>query len=303
MTDNGQIVGSWVAIPTPMHPDGSLLWEGFPPLIDMHAAAGSTALLVSGSAGEVALLSLDERREIIRRTAGYARGKIRVFYGTTCATTAETVELTRYAEEHGADGVVINVPAYSLPTRTAILEFLVTVASSTGISVAIYNNPARVVRNIDPETIAALHREAPNFVADKEATSDVSQLIEVLDLTGRALPVLACDNPGYGLVTAAVSMGNGLANITGNLVPARMASLSRPLDAETDLPKWREEYLDLLPLMKACYWLPNPVVIKAGLELMGFTVGPPRKPLQELAGERRERLVTLLDRYSLTAGE
>lgn len=294
-----QIVGSWVAIPTPMRPDGSLFCDGFAPLIDMHAEAGTAALLISGSAGEVGMLSLDERREIIRRTSAYARGKIRVFYGTTCATTEQTVGLTRYAEEQNADGVVLTVPAYSLPTQTAILEFLVTVARSTGISVAVYNNPSRVGRNIAPETIAALHEEAPNFVADKEATADTSQLINVLALTHGELPVLACDNPGYSLFATAVGMGNGMANITGNLAPARMADLSRPLDGQTDLEKWREGFFDLLPLMEACYWLPNPVVTKAGLELMGFTMGPPRKPLQELTGRRHDELRALLDRYAL----
>jgi 4-hydroxy-tetrahydrodipicolinate synthase len=282
-----------------MNADGSLYCDGFHPLIDMHAEAGSAALLVGGSAGEVALLSLDERREIIRRITAYARGKIRVFYGATCATTADTLELTRHAEDQGADGVVLTVPAYSLPTQTAILDFLVTVAQSTGISVATYNNPSRAGRNINPETIAALHREAPNFVADKEATNDTSQIVNVLDLTGHALPVLACDNPAYSLFATAVGLGNGTANITGNFEPARMADISRPLDAQTDLAKWKDEYFHLLPLMKACYWLPNPVVIKAGLELMGFTVGAPRKPLQELSGERHRQLETLLRQHSL----
>lgn len=299
MTNADPIAGSWVAIPTPMNPDGSVYYEGFRPLIDLHAQAGTAALLIGGSAGEVALLNLDERREIIRRTAGYARGKIRAFYGTTCATTADTLDLTRYAEDQAADGVVLTVPAYSLPTQSAILDFLMTVARSTGISVATYNNPARVGRNIDPETIGALHREAGNFVADKEATHDTSQIIKVLDLTQHRLPVLACDNPGYSLFATAVSMGNGMANITGNLDPARMASLSRPLDGQTDLAKWREEFFDLLPLMKACYWLPNPVVIKAGLEMMGFPVGAPRGPLQELTGQRRRDLEALLRRHSL----
>lgn len=292
------IVGSWVAIPTPMHPDGSVNYDGFPPIIDRHAAAGTAALLITGSAGEVALLEMEERREIIRRTARYARGLIPVYYGVTCPTTRATIELARYAQDQQADGVVVTVPSYSLPTQTAIAEFLLTVARSVDIGVATYNNPSRVVRNIEPETIATLHREAPNYVAAKEATPDVSQIIRVLELTDRRLPVLACDNPGYSLFATAVAMGNGMANITGNLVPEAMARLSRPLTADTDLPAWRDEFFHLLPLMRACYWLPNPVVIKAALEMQGFAVGAPRPPLQPLTGRLRDELRELLAGYA-----
>lgn len=299
MTRTTSISGSWVALPTPMHDDGSIHYDEFGRLVDFHAANGTSAILITGSAGEVSMLDVEERKEIIRRTAAYARDKLPAFYGTTCPTTAATVDLTRHAEECGAAGVVLTVPAYSLPPQTAILDFLLTVAQATELAVAIYNNPMRVYRNIDPETIATFHREAPNFVADKEATKDASQISRVLELTERKLSVLACDNPGYGLVPTVVAMADGLANITGNLHPAEVAYLAASEHLVADLDQWRRRYLALLPLMRACYGMPNPVAVKAGLQLLGFDVGPPRLPLQGLQGRLLDELKQLVDDYRL----
>lgn len=293
------ISGSWVAVPTPMHEDGSVHYDELLRLVDFQAAHGTSAVLLTGSAGEVAMLDPQERREIIRRTAGYAADRILAFYGTTCATTAATVDLTRYAEDNGAAGVVLTVPAYSLPPQSAILDFLATVATSTELAVAVYNNPMRVHRNIEPETMAELHRVAPNFVADKEAVADAGQISRVLELTGHELSVLACDNPGYGLMPTAVALADGMANITGNVHPAEMAYLSDTAHLTADVDDWRRRYLALLPLMRACYSMPNPVAVKAALELLGFAMGPPRLPLRPLHGALLDEMRRLIEQHHL----
>lgn len=299
MTTTRAMSGSWVAVPTPMHGDGSVNYDGFAPLIDFHAENGTDAILLEGSAGEVAMLDPQERRAIIDRTAAYARDKLPVFYGVSCTTTKATLELTGYAEDQGAAGVILTVPMYSMPTQTAILDFLVTVATATTLPVGIYNNPTRVHRNIDPATVAALHREAPNFVVDKEAAPSAAQLVDVLEQTRHEISVMACDNPDYGLFATAVTMGDGMANITGNLHPREMAYLSRRDNAAADLEDWSRRFVDLLPLMRACYSLPNPVAVKAGLDLLGFDVGPTRLPLQPMHGAKRAALSELLAGYGL----
>lgn len=297
--------GSWVAVPTPMFPDGSVNYHGFYPLVDFHAANGTTALLVTGSAGEVAMLTREERRKIMEVVAAYAKDKIRVFFGTSATTTEATIELTRLAEECGAVGAILTVPMYSLPSQTAILDYFSTVTASVSFPVGVYNNPARVNKNIAPETIATLFRELPNFCVDKEASPDVSQIVSVRELAGEGLAIFACDNPGYGLLAAAVTLGHGMANITGNLDPRGMAALSRPLGPDTDLDEWRRCYLELLPLMRVCYALTNPVTVKCALGFMGLDVGPTRLPLQPVTGrlldevERVVRAHDLRAKYSL----
>jgi 4-hydroxy-tetrahydrodipicolinate synthase len=229
-----------------------------------------------------------------------ARGKLPAFFGTTCGSTRETMALTRYAEDHGADGVVLVVPPYATPPQGAVFEHFLMVAQSVQFPVALYNNPTRVGVNIDPPTIARLHREAPNLLIDKEAMADVSQIADVIALTEGAVRVFCCDYPKYGLIMPTLALGGaGIAGITGNVAPAEFAALARPWTNDTDLEACRGEYFRLLPLMKAMYWLPNPVVTKAALHLLGFPVGRPRRPLTELAGPRVQDLDALLDSLQL----
>ncbi len=292
--------GSWVAIPTPFHPDESINWAMFERLIAFHADNGSCALLVMGSCGEATLLSLEERREIIDRVAAFARGKIRVFFGTTLPSTRDTIALTRYAEDAGADGVVLVVPPYVTPPQEAVFEHFAAVATAVRCPVALYNNPTRVHVNIEPATIARLQREAPNLFIDKEAMADASQIAEVIALSNGAVKVLCCDYPKYGLIAPTLALGgSGTANVTGNVAPAEMAALSQPWTNGVDLASWRRDYFRLLPLMKAMYWFTNPIVIKAGLNLLGFEVGSVRRPLADLRGPKVQELDALLTELGL----
>ncbi len=297
--------GSWVAIPTPFNADESINYGMFERLIALHAENGSCAVLVMGSCGEATLLSGEERREVIDRVTAFARGKIPVFFGTTCPSTRDTIALTRYAEDAGADGVVLVVPPYVTPPQEAVFEHFAMVATSVSLPVALYNNPTRVHVNIEPATIARLNREAPNLFIDKEAMGDVSQITEVLAQTDGRVRVLCCDYPKYGLIAPVLALGgSGTANVTGNLAPAEMAAISEPWGSGVDLEAWRRNYFRLLPLMKAMYWFTNPIVIKAGLNLMGFPVGSVRRPLTDLRGGKVQELEALVadlglkDRYA-----
>lgn len=119
-------------------------WIGFEVLIDYHADHGTSTLLVMGSAGEVTMLTVEERREIIKRVSKYAKGKIPVFFGATFPTTEETIKFSQYAEAEGADGLVYTAPPYLLPPQTALAEHLLACAKSVSIPVGVYNNPSRV---------------------------------------------------------------------------------------------------------------------------------------------------------------
>lgn len=292
--------GSWAAIPTPFNQDESINYDVFERVIAFQAENGSAALLVMGSCGEATLLAGEERREIIDRVSAFARGKIPVFFGTTCPSTKDTIALTRYAEDAGADGAVLTVPPYVTPPQEAVFEHFALVATSVKLPIALYNNPTRVHVHLEPATIARLHEEAPNLSMDKEAMADASQIAEVLSLTGGGVRVYCCDYPRYGLIPPTLALGgSGVAGVTANVAPAEMAHLSQPWGNGADLEAWRRSYFRLLPLMKAMYWFTNPVVIKAGLNLLGFEVGPVRRPLTELRGARVQELDNLLGELGL----
>lgn len=293
------MVGSWVAVPTPMHEDYSIDLDGFRRLVDFHAAHDTVALLIGGSAGEVSTLTLEERKTIVAEIAPYAADKIPTFFSSSMPTTEATVELSKFSEDAGAAGLIYTVPAYSIPPQAAVLEYLAQAATSVSIPVGLYNNPSRVFVNVEPESIAELSRVAPNFLFAKEASPDASQLQRVHEQTEGRLAIFCCDNPRYGLLPGALAFGNGSANITGNIDPDAMAQVSVPFGPETDLSDWRRRYLELLPLIRASYSLMNPMVIKTALAMVGRGCGPMRRPLLPVQGQRLDDLRALLEQYKI----
>lgn len=293
-------IGSWVALVTPFTDSDTIDERGLRRLIDLQVTHGSAGLLVMGSAGEATLLDATERRKVADVAVEAAGGRIPVFVGTTCASTRETVELSRYAAHAGADGLLLLVPPYVNPSQEAIANHVRTVASATSLPFALYNNPTRVGVNIDPPTIIRLADEIPMFVADKEAMGRAAQVEEVLEGTAGRLHVLCCDYPGYGLLFPTLAAGgHGTANIAGNVIPKEMGMLSQPWRTFDDVERTRRLYFTFLPLLRALYWLSNPIVVKAALRLLGLPGGRVRMPLEDLRGDRLRELEALLNRFGI----
>jgi 4-hydroxy-tetrahydrodipicolinate synthase len=293
--------GSWVALITPFGQDGAVDVPGFHRLIDFHQAHGTSGLLLCGSTGEPSLLSTDEKRQIFDQVVPYAKGRLPVFVGTTCGTTAETVELSRYAQAAGADGLLLVVPPYARPPQEAIYQHFRTVAEAVDLPIAVYNNPTRVGVNIDADTLIRL-AEMPNIVADKEAIPNVSQLAAVLRAAGDRMHLLCCDYPGYSLILPTLALGgHGTANVTGNIIPEEMAAMSRPWRSIEDVERSRALYFRYLPLLEMVYRVSSPVPIKTAVGLLGLPAGGVRRPLPDLTPDQVRRLDALLDELGVKA--
>jgi 4-hydroxy-tetrahydrodipicolinate synthase len=278
--------GSWVAVPTPFNSKNEVDFDVFEQIIDFHAVHHSSALLVMGSAGETTMLSMSEKRRIVRELAPYSKGKIPIFFGTTGRTTEDTIMLSQFAESQDADGVLFVIPPYITPPDAAVYDFLRTVIDSVQIPAAVYNNPSRVGVNIEPDVVVKLSEECENFVADKEAVGDVSQISEVLSRANRRLHLLCCDYPGYSILLPTLSLGgHGAANIGGNLIPEEMAAMAKPWESFEDVKRSREVYYRYQPLLKVLYAVTNPIMVKAAYRLLGVRVGVPRKPLPDATPE------------------
>jgi 4-hydroxy-tetrahydrodipicolinate synthase len=166
--------------------------------------------------------------------------------------------------------------------------------------VGLYNNPARVIVNVEPATIVRLFNEVPNLVADKEAMPSVGQLAAVYEGTGGRLPILCCDSPAYGLVVPTLGLGGkGTANVTGNVHPRGMAAMSKPWTCWEDVESCRRLYYDMVPLMEAAYAAPNPIAVKAMIRLLGLPVGHCRPPLPDPPPRVFEAMKSLIERYGL----
>lgn len=289
-----------MALVTPFDSRGEVEMGCFRRLVDFHVASGTDGLIFMGSTGESPSLSMEERRAIIAEMSAYCRGRIPAFHGVTCSTTPATVELARFAEEQGADGVMMVVPPYLAPPQNAIFAFFKTICQSIKIAVALYNNPARVSVNINPETIIKLSEECPNLVADKEAMSSVGQLVSVLEGTHEKLQLLCCDAPSYAIVLPTLALGgHGTANVAGNVIPREMTHMSRPWRTWANVEQSRKMYFENLPVMEAAYSHTNPVAIKAMVKLLGFPVGEARPPLPRLTAQQMRPLEELLSRLKI----
>lgn len=276
--------------------------DGYKTLIDFHVANHTSALLIMGSTGEPTTLSLAERKEIIKNLGPYCQGKIPVFFGVTLGTTQDTIDLARYAQHNGADGVVLVAPAYIAPPQEAVFNFLKAVCDSIDIAVGLYNNPARVVVNLAPSTIVRLSQECPNLVADKEAVPDVAQLASVMDGTSGRIRLLTCDSPAYAMILPTLAMGgHGTANVTGNVAPREIAEMSQPWTNWEQAKRSRELYFELLPLMEAVYSAPNPIATKAMVRLLGLPAGYCRLPLPDVPPRTLRAMEAVIERFDLKA--
>jgi 4-hydroxy-tetrahydrodipicolinate synthase len=291
--------GSWVAIPTPFTEDDEVDFPGFEKLVDFQAEHGTNGLLLMGSTGESTALTIEERREILDRVLAYAKDRIPVLAGTTCGNTKLTIELSQYAQKAGADGLLLVVPPYLKPTQDGVYEHLKSVAEAVDIPVAIYNNPGRVGVNIEPATVVAL-AELPNLVADKEAMPNISQLVQIRRQAGDKINLLCCDAPGFSLIVPTLALGgHGTANISGNAIPREMAEMSRPWLSWEDVQRTRELLFEYYSLMAALYSLPNPIVVKAALRLLGLPAGHVRRPLLDMEERQTQDLRALMDRMGV----
>lgn len=294
--------GSWVAMPTPYNSDGTIDFGAFQTLIDHQIAHGTSELFVMGSAGEVSMLTAEERKEIVHQVIKLTKGRIPVFFGSTFPTTNESVRFAQYCEAEGADGLIFTVPAYLLPPQTAVLEHMQACMGAVQIPVGVYNNPTRVGVNLEVETLEALAHEFPNFVVDKEAMPSVRQLVEVKRRLGDRLNLLCCDFPKYSIVLPTLACGgNGTANIGGNIIPEEMAKISRPWTSYAIMEECRAEYYKWYPLLDALYWFSNPIVIKSALRILGLPTGGMRRPYQELSGERLSKLKEIMTEMGVVA--
>lgn len=273
--------GSFVALVTPMNADGTVDYEGFRTLLDWHAVNGTSAVLIMGSTGEVSMLSPEERREIVERTAPLRPSGMQLWYGCTGNNTASTIAYVRHAKEAGADGAIVAAPAYICADNEAITEFMFEVLDSTDLAMGFYNNPPRVKSDLHWNDLLKLARH-DNMVVLKESTSRVGQVAQIC-AAQPDMSIMCCCSPNLGLVVPTMSLGgHGTANMTGNIIPQEMAVISTPWTKQGGADAFREAYLANLPILHFAYSAINPVATKTLMRALGLPSGPLRKPLRPL---------------------
>jgi len=292
------ITGSFVALITPMNADYSIDMGGFETLLDFQRDAGTSAVLIMGSSGEVSMLSPEERHRIVAETMPMKKGTMEHWYGCTGATTEATIAYVNQAACEGADGAVIAAPAYICASTQDIVRFFLDVANASPIPIGIYNNPPRVQTDLSAEEILEIAAH-PNVQVNKESTGRVAQVAQVCAAKPE-ISIMCCCSPNLGLVVPTMALGgHGTANMTGNIIPREMVEISTPWDDPAQSARFREAYLKNLPMLHFAYSAINPVPVKSLMAAVGMPAGPMRKPLNALSGEHLARGLRLVRELGL----
>jgi 4-hydroxy-tetrahydrodipicolinate synthase len=288
--DSIWIRGSIPAIVTPMHEDGSLDLPAFRKLIDWHIEEGTSGLVVVGTSGESATLSVEEHILMVKTAVEHAAGRIPVIAGAGGNSTAEAIELSAQAKKVGADATLQVVPYYNKPTQEGIYRHFAKIAETVDLPVILYNVPGRTVADMSNETILRL-AQVPGIVGVKEATGNIDRAAHLIKAAPGHFGIYSGDDP-----TAIALMllgGHGNISVTANVAPRAMAQLCAAALA-ADAKTAREIHLKLLSLHKNLFIESNPIPVKWVLQQMGRMEGGIRLPLTPLDARYHEVVRTAM---------
>lgn len=292
------IVGSIVALVTPMHEDGSVDYPALRRLIDWHIAEGTDCLGVVGTTGESPTVSTEEHCEIIRVAVEHVAGRVPVMAGAGSNSTREAIELSRYAKQVGADCTLQVVPYYNKPTQEGQYLHFRTIAEAVDIPVVLYNVPGRTVADLLPETVLRL-AQVPGIVGLKEASGDIERACWLIKQTPEGFAVYSGDDP-----TAVALMllgGQGNISVTANVAPRAMHELCMAAIAgNAELAA--EIQLRLLPLHKQLFCEPNPIPVKWAMQRLGHCGAALRLPLTPLSASLQPLVEQALQEAGLLEG-
>ena len=284
---------------TPFGNDEEIEIEGFKSNIDYYIENRVHGLVVGGSTGEFATLHPEELKKIIKVAVDQVNGRVPLLAGTAHCSTRYAIELSRYAENVGADGLLIVPPFYSLPSEKAIYEHYSAISSAVNIPIMLYNNPFTSKVDMKPELIAKLSK-LRNITHVKESSSDITRIWKIRALTDDKLTVFCgADN----LALESFVMGaRGWICVAANILPRECADLYNLAVVQGDLEKAAKLYNRLLPL---CNLLEDTGMFaglsKAGLDLLGRSGGRPRKPMLPPGHDEIDRLRSIMKSFGKLA--
>jgi 4-hydroxy-tetrahydrodipicolinate synthase len=272
------IVGSIVALVTPMREDGSIDYEALRRLVDWHVAEGTDCLGVVGTTGESPTVSVEEHCEIIRISVEHAAGRVPVMAGTGGNSTAEAIELSRYAKKVGADCSLSVVPYYNRPSQEGIYQHFRSIAEAVDIPMVLYNVPGRTVADMLPETTLRL-AQVPGIIGIKEATGDIERAGWLIKHAPKGFAIYSGDDS-----TAVALMllgGHGNVSVTANVAPRAMHELCHAALAG-QAREAAAMHLKLLALHKHLFCEPSPAPTKWAMARLGLCGAALRLPITPL---------------------
>ena len=288
------IKGVLPALITPFTKDDRIDKEGLQQNIEYVVKGGVSGIVPCGTTGESATVSFKEHEQVIDIAIDCS--DVPVIAGTGSNNTGEAVELTKYANDAGADAALLITPYYNKPNDNGMLAHFKAISSNVDIPIILYNVPSRTSVNLKPEIIAELAKES-NIVGIKEASGNLDQVTRILELTqDEDFFVLSGDD---ALTLPIMAMGGtGVISVVANIAPELTVSLVDAINSgKTD--EARKLHLAMAPLIRSMFLETNPIPVKKAVELIGLSAGPLRLPLSPLSAGNLEKLEAAMNDLNL----
>ena len=292
MVNLGRLITAMV---TPFDAQGRVDYAQARRLASTLLDSGSDGLVISGTTGESPTLTTDEKLRLFREIKTEIGDRGAVVAGTGNYSTAESIELTREAENEGADAALLVVPYYNKPTQEGLYLHFRAIAESTGLPCILYNVPSRTITSLSWETTLRL-AEIDNVVGVKEASGDFDQIARIISGAPDGFRVWSGnDSDTFGLMAMG---GYGVVSVASHLVGCQIKTM---MDAVTEgrTTEAAAEHLRLTPIFKGLFIVSNPIPVKFGLNEAGFNVGAPRLPLTVPDERTAQQLQAMLQEYTL----
>ncbi len=287
-----KLEGTFVAMATPFTSDDQIDEEGYRANINFLIENGVNGLLAAGTSGESATITHEEQKKLIEILIDEAKGRVITIAGAGSNSTAESLDLVKFAGEAGADYALVITPYYNKPQMHGLIKHYETLNNNTKIPIIVYNVPSRTGTDLTSETIVELAK-MDNIVGLKEAVSDLEKftttfkLLKDAGITDDDFSILSGED---GLTVPMMSLGvKGVISVVANIDPKRMSEMVNAA-LKGDFVKASELNYELYDLMKALFVESNPVPMKEALTMMGKPSGDLRLPLVPLLDEDREIL-------------
>ena len=273
--------GSAAAVVTPMAENGAIDFEAMGKLLEFQLENGTDAIVVNGTTGESSTLQDEEKYKLIEFTVKRVHGRVPVIAGAGSNNTAHAVELSKKAQELGADGLLEVTPYYN--------------KTSVSIPVILYHVPSRTGMTMEPETCKVLSQH-PNIQAVKEAGGNISHVARIASLCGEDLDIYS-GNDDQTVPVLSLG-GKGVISVLANIMPRETHEMCR-LFLNGQEKESLKLQLDLLDLMNALFLDVNPVPVKTALSLMGMCEENYRLPLIRMSAADKAKLTETMKRHSL----
>ncbi len=288
--------GSGVALITPFNEDLTVNYEQLRKLVDYHVEHHTDAIIVCGTTGEAATLTMEEHLECIAVVAEQANGRITVIAGTGSNDTEAAIYLSKEAEKCGVDGMLMVTPYYNKCTQGGLIQHFTKVAESVETPIIMYNVPSRTGCNILPATAVKIAQSVDNIVGIKEASGNISQVAELAHLANGCLDIYSGNDDQ--IVPLMALGGIGVISVTANIIPEDTHELCQSF-LDGNVERARELQLKAIDLCKALFCEVNPIPVKKATQLLGLSNGKVRLPLTEMEPENAARLEKAMLEYGI----